>query len=130
MPYMRMEHANDPKKAILEEIGSIDDINVFNNQILVAIYMRPEKTKSGIILTDDTRSEDRYQGKVGLVLKKGATAFVDPDNKWFVDTNVEIGDWVYFRVTDGWSVNVHGVSCRILEDTDIRGSIKYPDTVW
>jgi co-chaperonin GroES (HSP10) len=125
-----MEHADDPKKAILEEIGSIDDINVFNNQILVAIYMRPEKTKSGIILTDDTRSEDRYQGKVGLVLKKGATAFVDPDNKWFVDTNVEIGDWVYFRVTDGWSVNVHGVSCRILEDTDIRGSIKYPDTVW
>lgn len=130
MPYMRMEHADDPKKAILEEIGSIDDINVFNNQILVAIYMRPEKTKSGIILTDDTRSEDRYQGKVGLVLKKGATAFVDPDNKWFVDTNVEIGDWVYFRVTDGWSVNVHGVSCRILEDTDIRGSIQYPDAVW
>jgi co-chaperonin GroES (HSP10) len=125
-----MEHADDPKKAILEEIGSIDDINVFNNQILVAIYMRPEKTKSGIILTDDTRSEDRYQGKVGLVLKKGATAFVDPDNKWFVDTNVEIGDWVYFRVTDGWSVNVHGVSCRILEDTDIRGSIQYPDAVW
>ena len=130
MPYMRMEHADDPKKAILEEIGSIDDINVFNNQILVAIYMRPEKTKSGIILTDDTHSEDRYQGKVGLVLKKGATAFVDPDNKWFVDTNVEIGDWVYFRVTDGWSVNVHGVSCRILEDTDIRGSIQYPDAVW
>lgn len=130
MPYMRMEHANDPKKAILDEIGSIDDINVFNNQILVAIYMRPEKTKSGIILTDDTRSEDRYQGKVGLVLKKGATAFVDPDNKWFVDTNVEINDWVYFRVTDGWSVNVHGVSCRVLEDTDIRGSIQYPDAVW
>ena len=130
MPYMRMEHADDPKKAILDEIGSIDDINVFNNQILVAIYMRPEKTKSGIILTDDTRSEDRYQGKVGLVLKKGATAFVDPDNKWFVDTNVEIGDWVYFRVTDGWSVNVHGVSCRVLEDTDIRGSIQYPDSVW
>jgi co-chaperonin GroES (HSP10) len=127
---MRMEHANDPKKAILDEIGSIDDINVFNNQILVAIYMRPEKTKSGIILTDDTRSEDRYQGKVGLVLKKGATAFVDPDNKWFVDTNVEINDWVYFRVTDGWSVNVHGVSCRVLEDTDIRGSIQYPDAVW
>ena len=92
--------------------------------------MRPEKTKSGIILSDQTRSEDRYQGKVGLVLKKGPTAFVDPDNKWFVDTDVEVGDWVYFRVTDGWSINVHGVSCRMLEDTDIRGSTKYPDAVW
>jgi len=125
-----MEHADDPKEAILNEIGSVDDIGVFNNQLLVAIYMRPEKTKSGIILSDQTRSEDRYQGKVGLVLKKGPTAFVDPDNKWFVDTDVEVGDWVYFRVTDGWSINVHGVSCRMLEDTDIRGSTKYPDAVW
>jgi len=130
MPFMRMEHADDPKEAILNEIGSVDDIGVFNNQLLVAIYMRPEKTKSGIILSDQTRSEDRYQGKVGLVLKKGPTAFVDPDNKWFVDTDVEVGDWVYFRVTDGWSINVHGVSCRMLEDTDIRGSTKYPDAVW
>jgi co-chaperonin GroES (HSP10) len=125
-----MEHADDPKEAILNEIGRVDDIGVFNNQLLVAIYMRPEKTKSGIILSDQTRSEDRYQGKVGLVLKKGPTAFVDPDNKWFVDTDVEVGDWVYFRVTDGWSINVHGVSCRMLEDTDIRGSTKYPDAVW
>jgi len=130
MPFMRMEHAEDPKEFIHKEIGSVDDIGVFNNQLLVAIYMRPQKTKSGIILSDSTREEDRYQGKVGLVLKKGPTAFVDPDHKWFVDTDVEVGDWVYFRVTDGWSINVHGVSCRMLEDTDIRGSTKYPDAVW
>ena len=55
MPYMRMEHADDPKKAILEEIGSIDDINVFNNQILVAIYMRPEKTC--LLYTSDAADE-------------------------------------------------------------------------
>jgi len=130
MPYMRMEHDVDPKKKILDEIGDVNDIGVFNNQILVAIYMRPEKTKSGILLSGNTRDEDRYQGKVGLVLKKGATAFVDPDHKWFVDTNVNVGDWVYFRVTDGWSINVHGVSCRMLEDTDVRGSTEYPDAIW
>ena len=130
MPYMRMEHDVDPKKKILDEIGDVNDIGVFNNQILVAIYMRPEKTKSGILLSGNTRDEDRYQGKVGLVLKKGATAFVDPDHKWFVDTNVNVGDWVYFRVTDGWSINVHGVSCRMLEDTDVRGSTQYPDAIW
>ena len=130
MPYMRMEHDVDPKKKILDEIGDVNDIGVFNNQILVAIYMRPEKTKSGILLSGNTRDEDRYQGKVGLVLKKGATAFVDPDHKWFVDTNVNVGDWVYFRVNDGWSINVHGVSCRMLEDTDVRGSTQYPDAIW
>jgi len=127
---MKMDHADDPKEVLLKELGNVDDIEVFNNQILVAIYMRPEKTKSGIILSDKTRDEDRYQGKVGLIIKKGPMAFVDPDQKWFVDADVDVGEWVYFRVTDGWSINVHGVSCRMLEDTDVRGTTKYPDAVW
>ena len=130
MPFMKMDHADDPKEVLLKELGNVDDIEVFNNQILVAIYMRPEKTKSGIILSDKTRDEDRYQGKVGLIIKKGPMAFVDPDQKWFVDADVDVGEWVYFRVTDGWSINVHGVSCRMLEDTDVRGTTKYPDAVW
>lgn len=130
MPYMRMEHAEDPKELLIKEVGDVNDIEVFNNQLLVAIYMRPQKTKSGIILSDNTRDEDRYQGKVGLVLKKGETAFVDPTGKWFVNADVSVGDWVYFRVTDGWSVNVHGVSCRMLEDTDIKGTLQYPDAIW
>ena len=130
MPFMKMDHADDPKEVLLKELGNVDDIEVFNNQILVAIYMRPEKTKSGIILSDKTRDEDRYQGKVGLIIKKGPMAFIDPDQKWFVDADVNVGEWVYFRVTDGWSINVHGVSCRMLEDTDVRGTTKYPDAVW
>jgi len=127
---MRMEHAEDPKELLIKEVGDVNDIEVFNNQLLVAIYMRPQKTKSGIILSDNTRDEDRYQGKVGLVLKKGETAFVDPTGKWFVNADVSVGDWVYVRVTDGWSVNVHGVSCRMLEDTDIKGTLQYPDAIW
>jgi co-chaperonin GroES (HSP10) len=125
-----MNHSVDPAKILMDELGNLDDIQVFNNEVMVAIYVRPEKTNSGIILPGATRDEDRYQGKVGLVVKMGLQAFDDPNNNWFKGTKVKVGDWVYFRVTDGWSINVHGVSCRMIDDTDVRGMTKYPDAVW
>ena len=82
MPQREMDHANDPRQALKEQIGNIDDIEIFNNQILVAVYIRPEKTKSGIYLPDNNRAEDQYQSKIGLELKKDSTAFIDEENKF------------------------------------------------
>lgn len=130
MPYMRMEHDINPAEAIRKEMGDISDIEIFHNQVLVAIYIRPEKTKSGLYLSSQTRDEDKYQGKVGLIIKKGADAFVDDSGKWFKGVNLDVGDWIYFRPSDGWQITVHGQLCRILDDTDIRGRIPTPDTVW
>ena len=124
MPYMRMEHSDDPAELIRKEMGDINDIEIFHNQVLVAIYIRPEKTKSGLYLSAQTREEDKYQGKVGLIIKKGADAFVDESVK------LDVGDWIYFRPSDGWQITVHGQLCRILDDTDVRGRIPAPDAVW
>jgi co-chaperonin GroES (HSP10) len=125
-----MEHETDPAEAIRKEMGDISDIEIFHNQVLVAIYIRPEKTKSGLYLSSQTRDEDKYQGKVGLIIKKGADAFVDDTGKWFKGVNLDVGDWIYFRPSDGWQITVHGQLCRILDDTDVRGRIPQPDTVW
>jgi co-chaperonin GroES (HSP10) len=130
MPYMRMEHSENPADTIRKEMGEISDIEIFHNQVLVAIYIRPEKTKSGLYLSAQTREEDKYQGKVGLIIKKGADAFVDDSGKWFKGVNLDVGDWIYFRPSDGWQITVHGQLCRILDDTDVRGRIPQPDTVW
>ena len=65
MPFMIMQHETDPAKAILDEIGDISNVEVFNNQLLVAVYIRPEKTKSGLLLPGQTRDEDKFQSKVG-----------------------------------------------------------------
>lgn len=130
MPYMRMEHSENPADTIRKEMGDISDIEIFHNQVLVAIYVRPEKTKSGLYLSSQTRDEDKYQGKVGLIIKKGADAFVDDSGKWFKGVNLDVGDWIYFRPSDGWQITVHGQLCRILDDTDVRGRIPQPDTVW
>lgn len=130
MPFMRMQHDVDPKKAIWDDLGDISDIEIFHTQVLVAVYLRPEKTKSGIYMAPQTRDEDKYQGKVGLIIKKGADAFIDPEGKWFKGVKLDVGDWVVFRPSDGWQINVHGRLCRILADTDIRGRLPAPDAVW
>jgi hypothetical protein len=43
---------------------------------------------------------------------------------------LDVGDWIYFRPSDGWQITVHGQLCRILDDTDVRGRIPAPDAVW
>lgn len=130
MPFMIMSHEVDPKQKLLEELGDISPFEIFNNQILVAVYIRPIKTKSGLYLPDQSREEDKVQGKVGLVVKKGPAAFVDETSEWFKDISVELHDWVVFRPSDGWSITVNNVLCRIIDDTAIRGKVDMPDRVW
>lgn len=131
MPFMRMKFSTDPKQEIWNAIGSkLEGIQVYNNQVLVAIFIRPEKTVGGVMLPNQTRDEDKWQGKVGLVLKKGPAAFVDANNVWFDEVDVNVNDWVFFRPAEGWALTVHGVMCRIIDDVNIRGKIESPDEIW
>jgi len=125
-------HDIDPKITLKESVGDISNVEIFNNQVLVAVYIRPNKTKLGgkdFYLTDNVVDEDRFQGKVGLLLKKGSTAFVESDG-WFVNTTFELDDWLVFKPSDGWSLTVNGVLCRIIEDINVRGRVDTPDRVW
>jgi co-chaperonin GroES (HSP10) len=130
MPAMVMEHEVDPKADLLKKLGNIDDVDVFNNQVLVATYKRPEKTKSGLYLTDGNRDEDRFQSKVGVIVKLGPIAFDDPAGNWFKNADLKVGDWVVYRISEGWSLQINKVDCRLLDDTSIRARIQHPDTVW
>lgn len=133
MPATEMLHTLDPVEAIKAAVGPLDGIDIYHNQVLIGIYQRPEKTVGGIILPDytgGTRDEDKWQGKVGLILKMGPNALVDPDGVWFKDVDLKVGDWVFFRPSDGWNVTINKVMCRILDDTVIRGKISHPDKVW
>lgn len=126
----------DPRAEILKAVGDISDIEVFNKQILVAVYIAPEKTKGGIIRPASNVDEDRYQSKVGLILKMGPIAG-DPSSPWFdgLEHPVSVGDWIVYRPSEGWSITVNrtfdgGVLCRMLDDEDVRGRIQSPDMVW
>jgi len=143
MPALVMTHAEDPKIALMRELGDLGRINIFNNQVLVAVYLRPtETTLAGkkFYLTDKSVDEDRYQSKCGLVVKMGSSAFQDPRGVWFKDVNVEVGNWVLFRASDGWNVTMvhrdpktgetYKVLCKIMEDVAVKGTINHPNDVY
>ena len=130
MPQRAMIHDVDPAKLILAEIGDLKGFEVMHNDVLIGIYKRPEKTKSGLILTEQTRVEDEYQGKAGLVLKKGPLAFVSDDNFDFKGQDVQPGEWVSIWVSDGRKIIINGLLCRMVEDRHIRLKIPAPDLVY
>jgi co-chaperonin GroES (HSP10) len=126
---MLMSHEEDPKVKLLDQLGDISNIELFHNQVLLAVYLRPEKTKSGLILTADHLDEDRYQSKVGLLVKQGPLAF-EQDGNWFTGMTFQEHDWLIFRPSDGWSITVNGVLCRIFDDISIKGRAPHPDSVY
>lgn len=126
-----MDHSKeDPADTIRKAVGDISQLELSGVQVLVGTYLRPQKTKGGIILTDKLRDEDLYQGKTGLVLKVAPGAFVDggPDAK-FNGFKANPDEWIFYRVADGFSLTINGHHCRILEDVHVRGRLPNPDMV-
>ena len=124
-----LSEASDPKKAILEMVGDLNGIEIFSDMVLVASYVRPEKTSGGIYRPTSNVQEDVWQGKVGLVLKWGPDAFVDPETGNLYDQVADVGDWVVFKVGDGWSMTIKDVACRLVRDTNIKMKIQNPQAV-
>lgn len=129
------QSVDDPKEALLASLGDISGIEIFHNLVLVATYIRPEKTAGGIYLADKTLAEDRFQGKVGLVVKKGPLAFKDDATLKFGGVDVEVGDWVFYRAGDGFEMfsvdkNDGGTSCRLFVDVQLKGRVTDPALIW
>jgi co-chaperonin GroES (HSP10) len=130
---------HDPKSALLDAAGDLTDYQVAGNLVLVATYIQPEKTKGGILLPDGSLAEDRFQGKVGLVLKTGPAAFVNEPKLGinFYGLKFESGEWVIYRPSDGMElfirdrrqVNV-GLPCRLIEDSLLKAGVSDPSLIY
>jgi co-chaperonin GroES (HSP10) len=129
---MMMSHTHDPADEIVQRVGDLSEFEVPLNKILVGLYMRPDKTKSGLHLPDEYRHEDVFQGKAGLILKKGPIAFVDDERVKFHGLNPQVGDWVCFRPSDGLKLDVRSRDghCILLADTQVQLVIPQPDIVF
>jgi hypothetical protein len=128
MPNVAMLHEKDPKQEILDKLGNVlDDYEILNNEVLVATYLRPEKTASGFYLPKKTLEEDLFQSKCGLVLKIGPSCD-------FPTVKIQVHDWVVLRPADAWACEIltgkDPVHCRLLYDKHIRARITNPGLVW
>ncbi len=126
---IEMIHDTDPKREIFDAVKSyLEDIDINGVDILTVVYIRPEKTKGGIILTKSYRDEDRFQGIVALVVKVGPN--VDKYKEQFKDGNIpKVGDWVMYRTRDSDPFLMGERTARLVEVQMVKAIINRPDIV-
>lgn len=89
-------------------------------RLLVLQYVRPERSSGGIIFADKTKDEDKWQGRVGLVLATGPACWRDParypEGMW-----AQVGDVVMWPKLDNASTRFEyeGVSLAIINDDSV-----------
>lgn len=130
----------DARETLIESIGpqNIAEFEPFHNLILVGTYVRSDKSKGGIIIgADRTRQEDRFQGKIGLVLKVGPMAFKDDNVNKFGGLKVTPGDWIMYRTSDAQEfffvdrkTGLDGTSARLLEDVHVKARVTDPELIY
>lgn len=127
-----MQHLVDPREEIFAALGqSLDGVSLVQPvSVLICMYERPDTTASGIVITDRQREEDRYQGKVGLVLSMGHLAFRDDEDHQWGDERPKIGDWVAVRVGDTFPFMINERTCRLVHEKDVRMVLPNPDLMY
>ena len=127
---IEMVHDVDPRQQIMDELSDlVNEIEPLGARIVVAVYKRPEKSAGGILLTENYRSEDNYQGKVGLVMKLGRLAFQEDSSHQWGGRVPKVGDWVGFRVGDTHPFLLGKRTCRFVEDVNVQMILQRPDAV-
>lgn len=119
----------DPKAEMLKQVGDLSGVDVMYNMVLLAVYVRPNITKGGIIRPDENQEEDVWQGKVGLVIKLGQDAFEDDEEVKFNGQRADKGEWVVFKTGDAWQLTIGQWPCRLVRDSSIKMKVTDPSII-
>jgi co-chaperonin GroES (HSP10) len=115
-------------RALLASLaGEHKNLTVLHSQVLVAGYIAGARSRGGIIFTDKTVEEDRWQGNIGLVIALGKGAFKDDAVAKFHGDKLKLGDWVMYLPADGVSLFINQVPCRLFQDTRILMRVDNPE---
>jgi hypothetical protein len=129
-------HLQDPREVIWTRLGhDLHEIELWGSWVVVGLYIRPAtRTASGLEIAEEAVDEDRYQGKIGMVILTGPRAFIDNERDYpqrlFSGMKAEPGDWVVFRASDGLKLMIGDHECRLIPDSNIRARIPHPDIVF
>jgi co-chaperonin GroES (HSP10) len=96
-------------------------------RMLVLPFTPKEKTKGGIIFSQESLDKSRIATNCGYVLKMGDLCYADKDR--FKEPWCKLGDWVIFARYAGSRLPIEGGEVRILNDDEVLGTIKDPESV-
>ena len=97
-------------------------------RLLVLPFSPREKTKGGVLIAQESLDKLRVATNCGYVLEMGPLAYHDrekfPTGPW-----CKKGDWVIFARYAGSRLPIEGGEVRILNDDEVLGTIKDPESV-
>jgi len=97
-------------------------------RMLVLPFTPKEKTKGGIIFSQESLDKARIATNCGYVIKMGPLAYGDkekfPTGPW-----CKKGDWVIFARYAGSRLPIEGGEVRLLNDDEVLGTVKDPESV-
>lgn len=105
-------------------------------RMLVLPYRVEDKSKGGIILSDDTKNANKHLTCVGEVLEMGELCY--KDDRFRLGENhdprlCEVGDYVVYGAYSGQKVRYltdeGEIDLLILNDDEIKSTTKHPDRV-
>ncbi len=97
-------------------------------RLLVLPFTPKEKTKGGIIIAQESLDKLRIATNCGYVIKMGPLAYADKE-KFATGPWCKKGDWVIFARYAGSRLPIEGGEVRILNDDEVLGTIKDPESV-
>jgi len=97
-------------------------------RLLVLPFTPREKTKGGILIAQESLEKLRIATNCGYVLKIGPLAYHDHD-KFPTGPWCKTGDWIIFARYAGSRLPIEGGEVRILNDDEVLGTIKDPESV-
>jgi len=111
-------------------IGSlIDELpNPSGWRMLVLPFTPKEKTKGGIIFSQESLDKARMVTNCGYVLKMGPLCYKDKD-KFETGPWCKEKDWVIFARYAGSRLPIEGGEVRLLNDDEVLGTVKDPESV-
>ena len=97
-------------------------------RMLVLPFTPKEKTKGGIIFSQESLDKARMVTNCGYVLKMGPLCYKDKD-KFETGPWCKEKDWVIFARYAGSRLPIEGGEVRLLNDDEVLGTVKDPESV-
>ena len=113
-----------------ENIGTdtVDELpNPSGYRLLVLPFTPKNKSAGGIIFSQESLDKARIATTCGYVLKMGDLAYKDKDK--FGEPWCKKGDWVIFARYAGSRLPIEGGEVRILNDDEVLGTVKDPESL-
>lgn len=137
---LKVVHDTDPKQDIWDEVGRyIEQIEPLGDRVLLVMYERTKqkgdvRTAGGIIVPETKNGsavEDKWQGKVGMVVKMGPLAFTEDETHKWGGVVPKVGDWVMISVGNSYSFDLPGDRrAREVRDVYVENIVRSMDIVY